>query len=359
LALYGQVHPFFLLQISGAARPSLRQTTSFPTAVRVSTIHDGSARKQFPSKSIVMKRLISPMNVKKRSLTPGRTLGNLLNSSGAKAKPWPTMNCILEQRAAILAALPGSLSSKLRRSRWSKINVGKSPARVYKIVGSDSTYFLKAGLIYSHPRRCFLSEELLRLEWLRGRLVVPEVVSYYRTEAIEILISRSLPGATFAEKAKKMSVSALRSTFRAIFSNLASVPYSNCPFSQSMPVILADAEDRLKLALVDKDDFDPNRAGVDPIRLLRDLRETHWLDEDLVFSHGDLTLSNILLENGNVGFVDVGCAGVADRHRDAGTLLHSVQHILGDDSATRLAKTTIPRWNLRKLEWFTALNEFF
>jgi aminoglycoside phosphotransferase len=56
-------------------------------------------------------------------------------------------------------------------------------------------------------------------------------------------------------------------------------------------------------------------------------------EEDLVFTHGDYCLPNIIIneELGNVvGFVDLGRGGIADRYYDLALCLRSIQYNIGD-----------------------------
>ncbi|CAF1629466.1 unnamed protein product [Adineta ricciae] len=60
---------------------------------------------------------------------------------------------------------------------------------------------------------------------------------------------------------------------------------------------------------------------------------SHAPDEDLVFTHGDYCLPNIIFDDNEcraIGFVDLGCAGIADRYHDIALGLWSIQYNLGD-----------------------------
>ena len=68
---------------------------------------------------------------------------------------------------------------------------------------------------------------------------------------------------------------------------------------------------------MDRDDFQPENAGREPVDIYQRLLETRPPVEDLVFTHGDYCLPNVILEDGRVrGFIDLGRAGVADRYQE-------------------------------------------
>lgn len=70
-----------------------------------------------------------------------------------------------------------------------------------------------------------------------------------------------------------------------------------------------------------------------PEELLTIWRQGRPLDEELVISHGDPSLPNILLDQGELtGVVDLGGMRVVDRHFDLAIAQRSVQRNLGGDA---------------------------
>lgn len=89
-------------------------------------------------------------------------------------------------------------------------------------------------------------------------------------------------------------------------------------------------------------------------------------DEDLVFTHGDFCLPNIILDrgtNGDVriaGLVDCGRAGIADRYQDIALAVRSIVYNFGDIwVAPFLESYGLPQPHEEKLRFFTLLDEFF
>jgi aminoglycoside phosphotransferase len=66
------------------------------------------------------------------------------------------------------------------------------------------------------------------------------------------------------------------------------------------------------------------------------------LEEDLVFTHGDYCLPNIIIDEELcevVGFVDLGHAGIADRYHDVALCLRSIQYNIGEGYSQVLLNT--------------------
>jgi kanamycin kinase len=112
---------------------------------------------------------------------------------------------------------------------------------------------------------------------------------------------------------------------------------------------------------VDVDDFDdPER---NPTELLAWL-QTHIPDhEDLVFTHGDYCLPNVLIDPAArqiSGYIDWGRAGVADRYQDLAIGARSVRYNLGAEWEPRfLAAYGLDTLDLERLAWYETLDELF
>ncbi|HHV41510.1 MAG TPA: phosphotransferase [Clostridiaceae bacterium] len=91
---------------------------------------------------------------------------------------------------------------------------------------------------------------------------------------------------------------------------------------------------------------------------------TRPLDEDLVFTHGDYCLPNIVVSNDNLsGFIDLGRAGVADRHQDLALAARSLRHNMGSQGSG-LTSLFFHEYGIRhidsqKIHYYILLDELF
>ncbi|WP_027480926.1 APH(3') family aminoglycoside O-phosphotransferase [Deinococcus pimensis] len=210
--------------------------------------------------------------------------------------------------------IPEALRNVLPAARWESVNVGESGDRVYR----SSRHVLK---VRPRDARRLPSETLFaereRLRWLRGRVPVPGVAGYHSDAEAEYLamervrgIDMSHPDAvTHARRNTDLLARALR--------ELHALPVRDCPFDASLRVRLHEARLRAEAGLIDEDDFDEARLGWTARDVLAELARTRPEREDLVVTHGDACLPNVIVSGEYVeGFVDVGRLGVADRHVD-------------------------------------------
>jgi aminoglycoside phosphotransferase len=112
--------------------------------------------------------------------------------------------------------------------------------------------------------------------------------------------------------------------------------------------------------LVEEEDFDEERQGRTAEGLFEELLATVPTDEDLVFTHGDYCVPNVILENGNLsGFVDWESAGVADRYQDIALLTRSVWYNFGEDWEESMFEIYDIEPDWKKIDFYKLLDEFF
>jgi aminoglycoside phosphotransferase len=138
------------------------------------------------------------------------------------------------------------------------------------------------------------------------------------------------------------------------------LPITDCPFDARLDYKIELAEKMLKNGLVDERDFDEIRQGRTPKDLFRELIESKPDSEDLVFTHGDYCLPNIILENGKLnGFIDWGNAGSADRYQDIALLARSITYNFGAEWTEVLFAILGIKPDAQKIHFYTLLDEFF
>lgn len=232
-----------------------------------------------------------------------------------------------------------------------------STAKVYRLEKADGeNFYLK---IVARPHSD-LREEKLRLEWLSRKLPVPEVRMFASDAMRDYLLISEIEGIPASDECfhaePQKTIEQLAKAMKAIHA----LPIANCPFDATLDVKIELARRNLELKLVDESDFDEERQGRTAVDLFRELVATKPKDEDLVFTHGDFCLPNIILKNGRVsGFIDLGRAGIADRYQDIALLYRSIKYNFGAKWQPFLFETLEIEPDFEKIEFYTLLDEFF
>ncbi len=233
-----------------------------------------------------------------------------MRDRGDGASRWPLE---LARRLAGFAAMP--------------IRIGRSAATVVRFdKPGAATRYLKHGLAGATRS---LAGEARRLAWMRARgLPVPAVEALIEHDGREFLLLAAIDGLNAAEcgEAPATVVEILAAGLRRIHD----LDARDCPFDASVATQIEQACRRLAAGLVDERDFDPAHLGRPAADLFHELVATRPAHEDLVLTHGDYCLPNVILRGSALaGFVDVGRAGLADRTRDLALAQWSITHNLG------------------------------
>lgn len=140
-----------------------------------------------------------------------------------------------------------------------------------------------------------------------------------------------------------------------------SVDIKNCPFDQRLSIKLKEAEYRMVNGLVDEYDFDDIQQKKKAVDLFQKLLTTKPANEDLVFTHGDYCLPNIIINNGDIsGFIDWGRGGIADRYQDLALAARSLAYNFDAKWIPLLFKEYgIDNIDYSKIEYYKLLDEFF
>ena len=249
--------------------------------------------------------------------------------------------------------LPPELRRVLPAARWQDVS-GESGAMTWQ----SRNYVVK---VQPHGRLESLRTEQAKLRWLTGRVPVPRVVGYATDEASEYLATTRLPGVPMhhpdallhARRNAELLARALRELHR--------LPIRECPFNASLAVKLRQARELVERGLVNEADFDAERLGQSAPQVLRQLLKSRPAAEDLVVTHGDACLPNVLVSGEYVeGFVDVGRSGIADRHQDLALACRSLRRNAGEAMAEHFLDTYgRDLVDSAKLAYYQVLDELF
>lgn len=239
---------------------------------------------------------------------------------------------------------------------FEKINIGHSGAGVWRCTRDLETWFVKAD-----QNTQAIRAEAERLTWFGHQaLPVPELVAHLEHDRTAFLVTQALQGTDASQSLEpRETVVALAQSLKM----LHSTNIGTCPFDRRLEVVLPQAQHNLERGEVDETDFDDKRLGIPAAVLLEQLHQTRPKHEDLVLTHGDFCLPNIILQGNRVtGFIDLGRAGMADRHQDLALMIRSFEHEL-NPHFHGLSNVFIEAYGMTldpdKLEYYQMLDEFF
>ncbi len=191
--------------------------------------------------------------------------------------------------------------------------LGHSGAEVFQLVSPGKpTLFVKQGTtVHSNHLRA----EAARLKWLQGKSLVPELIYLHEDAHGTALVMTSVPGVNLThfndsspEVKRRMTVTLARA-----LKQFHAVDARGCPFDHRVTKELGRLEMQLSEREASAGDSSNLEAAREKLEALYQMRP----EEDLVLTHGDACLPNVLVLEGELsGFVDLGAMGLGDRTRD-------------------------------------------
>jgi aminoglycoside phosphotransferase len=254
--------------------------------------------------------------------------------------------------------LPADFADRVAGYDFRQIHLGLSPAEVFRLDARDEeSLYLKIA-----PRLAGFSlrQEKSKLEWLENRLPVPKVLLFAREDRADYLLLSEIAGQPASDSSLKNDAGRVIRQLAAGLKMIHAVPLEGCPFDARLDCKIKTARERMVRGLVEEDDFEEVRQGRPVEDLFRELLATKPSPEDLVFTHGDYCLPNVILENGTLsGFIDWGSAGIADRYHDIALLERSIKHNFGAEWTKILFETLGAEPDRQKIDFYQLLDEFF
>ncbi len=201
-----------------------------------------------------------------------------------------------------------------------------------KIGESSSAVLLSDDLVLKiSPKNEESLNEVAVLLFLRGKLPVPDVIGWEcEGEKVYLLTSRVKGEMACAPRYRRHPeelIFALADILKRMWSvDVAGL--SACTLERRLSL----AEQRVRSGQVEIGNTEPQtwREFSTPARLLDWLQKNRPKEEELVFSHGDFCLPNILLKDyGLSGLIDLGLGGVAEKWSDLALLWRSLRDNFG------------------------------
>ncbi len=218
------------------------------------------------------------------------------------------------------------LNEFIKDANVQPIDIGCSGDKVIKIIKSDGIYFLKYS---ANPG---IKSEYEKLQWLRGKLPVPEIISYEEYNCKYYLLTRALDGEMVCTPTYMKNWRDGLNVIQKAFEKIWAVDISDCPFDESPKNKLNQIKNKLDNNLIKSEDIKPEfleqYGGM--LGLYKYLIENQPKAQ-LCFSHGDTSLPNIFgVGNKLTGFIDVSDCGVSDIWFDIAVTAKSIKRNYGD-----------------------------
>ena len=202
--------------------------------------------------------------------------------------------------------LPGELRELMRGRDVQRHPYYEAGADVYTVQGGGERLYLKVA------QGGGLGREWRVLQWIGGRLPVPEPVWFGAEGGREFLVSGEIEGTPVYRVDEVDRGDAVVAMARAL-RTVHSLDPKECPFSYSVEGKVEAIEEGLGVD-------DPDLSG---------LREGMPVEEP-VFTHGDYCLPNVLVAEGGLGgVIDWDCGGLADRYVDFVSAVGSLGYNFG------------------------------
>ena len=254
--------------------------------------------------------------------------------------------------------LPRAIAQFIGGNQLVTDEVGESPASVYAFTRGNERFFLKTCAAVYTPTTYSVLREARVLQWLNGRLNVPEVAVVAQSTAGEFMITRCVPGQPIQTRCDDEN--AMVALLREALQLLQAVPITNCPFDSSISVRLIELEYLISQDLC-ADDVDleqwPNLGT--PHRLLAHLHATRPTEEK-AFSHGDLCDTNVFVDaHDQLHFIDLGRGGIADRWLDIAFTHRYLSEDFSDNAAISFLRGLGEPDQSEKRVFFEQLDELF
>ncbi|MBN1564120.1 MAG: aminoglycoside 3'-phosphotransferase [Anaerolineae bacterium] len=227
--------------------------------------------------------------------------------------------------AALQKSLPPDLQALIADVAWHENQIGWSGVRVFRLTAPDgSARYLK---IAEPPHD--LTPEMQRLEWLQGRLPVPQLLYFADTFTHQYLLMSEISGLVAFHDHFKDQRGRIIELLAEGLRQIHSVPVTDCPFDNQIAALIK----RARLNIFEGRVSD-KIEGRSPHEVLAEVLATRPDEENLVFTHGDYCLPNVLIDPDSLtinGYIDWGQGGIADPYYDLTQVVRSIVYNFGED----------------------------
>jgi len=239
--------------------------------------------------------------------------------------------------------LPEELMELTEGYRFQRHPYEETGAEIHKLTAEGrQTLYLKVYPV--RGRR--LERETRVLRWIDGRLPAPKPLLYMAQGWWEYQLTTEVQGTPSYQMERSERMNAVRVVAEAL-RTIHGLDTRGCPYRNT-------AANRIGEARSSKDP--ETHSALDGL-------EASMPDEDMVFTHGDYCLPNIIMEGGALsGVIDWDHGGIGDPYGDLEACLWSIGYNYGED-AEKLKQRFLRVYGLEeldeaKLQWYARLSDY-
>lgn len=265
-----------------------------------------------------------------------------------------------EGRWVMKLMLPPRLEAMVAGYTIVQDGLGLSPAKVYQLVGKNHTLYLKVSGKQFKGTTYDVEREKDILLWLENSVRVPEVVAFEADEQNDYLLMCAVEGVCLYERGD-LEPHQVVEIYVDFLKTIQSVNTFGCPFTNDVGFRLSELDYLLEGNLAAEDDFEQDDKRFTSIKELVRYLKDNVPNEDLIFSHGDLSDGNVFVDHkGLCHYIDWGRGGLADKWQDIAFCVRSIREDLGHKKYVDLFFDLLevePDW--KQIDYHLLLDQLF
>lgn len=200
------------------------------------------------------------------------------------------------------------------KNELKELKLGRSDTKVFKTKLKSNYQEVILKIQYTENKNN-LKEEYERLKWIEGKLNTPKAYYYNEKDNIKYLIMEYKKGAP------SFKFDDIGYQLGKALKQIHQVNIENCPFNKYSP------EQLLSNFLAKLDSIYPeiqdNYKDETKETVIEFMKEN--IPTDKVLTHGDYSMPNILINDGEISFIDLGELGISTKYLDIYYLMKSLK----------------------------------
>ena len=200
------------------------------------------------------------------------------------------------------------------KNELKELKLGRSDTKVFKtkLKSNHQEVILKIQYIENKNN---LKEEYERLKWIEGKLNTPRAYYYNEKDNIKYLIMEYKKGAP------SFKFDDIGYQLGKALKQIHQVNIENCPFNKYSPEqLLSNFLDKLDSIYPEIQDNYKDETKETVIEFMKEN-----IPIDKVLTHGDYSMPNILINDGEISFIDLGELGISTKYLDIYYLMKSLK----------------------------------